>query len=322
MAQVPCRETRLFGGAAGHMAGRPTLEPRSKRSRTYLVPKDLTTRDAGVAPPIAAAMKAKSDEAEARARAVAAAEAEREAAAAAAAAEAERKEKGDEDDEEDDDDDDDDDAPARRRLERKGRGVAHDAAAQKWRDLEGRAAKLVRRADACARAAGQPELEKPKRRKKYVEASSDDDDDDDDDAPRPRGRSAPKPKDDDPRPTLDECEALLREAELLPPPTELGQLGGAGAPHVRGLQGALGDVWKLVARCRLLAARARDAVARGSHGATSNAYDVRGQGYSVYARRAGSLPLIESTRTVRGDANRGDAVPGDESRRRRDLPRG
>ena len=50
------------------------------------------------------------------------------------------------------------------------------------------------------------------------------------------------------------------------------------------LKEKLDEVWRHVARCRLLAARARDCVARGSAAEHSSAYDARGFGYSVYAR--------------------------------------
>ena len=47
-ARPPTRETRLFAALPGFMAGVST-KPRSKRSRRYMVPPDLTKRKSGVA---------------------------------------------------------------------------------------------------------------------------------------------------------------------------------------------------------------------------------------------------------------------------------
>ena len=78
------------------------------------------------------------------------------------------------------------------------------------------------------------------------------------------------------------CVSILREAEDLPdcPPS----IGGTGEDPVALLKEKLDEIWRHVARCRLLSARARDCVARGSADEASAAYDARGFGYSVYAR--------------------------------------
>ena len=139
---------------------------------------------------------------------------------------------------------DDEEPEARRRLERRGRGLGRADAAQRWRDLEAKADQL------CQRAQGhQPKQEKEpakekeprsKKRRKKAQESSDDDDD-----------IVPVPKNDQ-RPTLAECVAILREAEDLPdcPPS----IGGVGEDPVSLLKERLDEVWRHVARCRLLAA--------------------------------------------------------------------
>ena len=66
-ARPPTRETRLFAALPGFMAGVST-KPRSKRSRRYMVPPDLTKRKSGVAAGQARVEEFKRKEREARAR--------------------------------------------------------------------------------------------------------------------------------------------------------------------------------------------------------------------------------------------------------------
>ena len=66
-ARPPTRETRLFAALPGFMAGVST-KPRSKRSRRYMVPPDLTKKKSGVAAGQARVEEFKRKEREARAR--------------------------------------------------------------------------------------------------------------------------------------------------------------------------------------------------------------------------------------------------------------
>ncbi len=263
-ARPPTRETRLFAALPGFMAGVST-KPRSKRSRRYMVPPDLTKRKSGVAAGQARVEEFKRKEREAKLKA------DEEARKAAEAQQrAENGDNGEEDKKESSSED--EEAQGRRRLERRGRGLGRADAAQRWRDLEQKADALCQRAQRHQpKAEKEPVKEAPskKRRKKAAESSDDDDD------------QIPVAKNDQ-RPTLAECVAILREAEDLPdcPPS----IGGTGEDPVALLKEKLDEIWRHVARCRLLSARARDCVARGSADEASAAYDARGFGYSVYAR--------------------------------------
>ncbi len=192
--------------------------------------------------------------------------------AAEAQARAASGENGDNGEDKKEESSDDEEPEARRRLERRGRGLGRADAAQRWRDLEAKADQLCQRAQRHApKEQKEPAKEQPsKKRRKKAQESSDDDDD-----------QIPVAKNDQ-RPTLAECVSILREAEDLPdcPPS----IGGVGEDPVSLLKKRLDEVWRHVTRCRLLAARARDCVARGSADEASAAYDARGFGYSVYAR--------------------------------------
>ena len=244
------------------------------------MPPDLTKRKSGVAAGQARVEEFKRKEREAKLKA------DEEARKAAEAQQ--RAENGVNEEDKKESSSDDEEPEARRRLERRGRGLGRADAAQRWHDLEAKADALCQRAQRHQpKAEKEPPKDQPsKKRRKKAQESSDDDDD-----------QIPVAKNDQ-RPTLAECVSILREAEDLPdcPPS----IGGTGEDPVALLKERLDEVWRHVARCRLLAARARDCVARGSAAENSSAYDARGFGYSVYARtNADGTPKQTANEIVR-----------------------